>query len=645
MLCVIYLLMSLQAPSLMAGTSQQIQKKRFTFSQAKIALETNKKQQYQKLRKKLDDYPLAAYLDYLDLRQRIGIISESDVSNYFAAHPNTFFADQLRSRWLNKLATQKKWSSFLDFYQAPQSTKIQCLRLQALMNTQQTEAAFAEAPSLWLTPKSQHKACDPVFKKWRQKGLLTPELIRQRMRLALEANQFSLASYLAKSLPDTEKQRQWISRWKKIHQQPTSLLKQLPVLNKPAKDSVSLAHDVKLTRDILKHGLQRLARKSPTKAQQHWQRIEPHYQFTRQDKIDIQRYIGQRAALNRDPDALAFFKGVINEPWKIRAALWQRNWPVVKQEILHLSREEQEKTRWQYWLARSLEAEGKNELAKETYQAIINQRDYYSFLSADRLKVPYQMNHHPIQFEQAEFNSFKERIEIQRLKEFYHLDMQLQARRQAYRLMQVLPKNELMMLATLTHQWQWHNQTIAILGKARYWDALDLRFPVLFEKDMLAASKQTGIETSWLLAIARQESAFNPKARSHVGARGLMQIMPKTGKLIAKLINKPLKSSNELLQPQRNIQLGSAYLKHVYQQKQNNLVLATASYNAGPHRVKRWLPEKPIETDIWIENIPFNETRHYTSNVLAYSAIFDYQRNQPINRLSQFMADVKPKDP
>lgn len=645
MLCIIYLFSGLLSTSAAANAVDQTQQQRALFSQAKIALETNKHQQFDALRKQLNDYPLTPYLDYLFLRQRIGLISEEQVTAFLENHPDTFFADQLRSRWLTKLASQNNWEAYLRFYKGAQSTKLQCLHLQALLNTQQTEPAFTESASLWLVPKSQDKVCDPVFEKWRQQGLLTEELIKQRMQLALEANQFSMATYLAKQLPDSEAQLKWISRWKQIHQHPLSLLKQLPVDNPPSKQTVSLAHNTEPARVIIKHGLQRLARKSPVMAQQHWQRIEPHYQFTQQDKIDIQRDIGQRAALNRLPEAYDLFKDVVNEPWKIRAALWQQDWPAVKQEILHLSADEQQSTRWQYWLARSLEALGDIELAQETYQAITNQRDYYSFLSADRLKAPYQMNNQPMQFDSTELETFKQNIHVQRLKEFYFQDMSLQARRQAYRLIQTLPQKELMLLATLTHQWQWHNQTIAILGKARYWDALDLRFPVLFEKDMMAASKNTGIDASWLLAIARQESAFNPTASSHVGARGLMQIMPKTGQLIAKLINDPLKNTKELFQPQRNIQLGSAYLKHVYQQKQQNLVLATASYNAGPHRVKKWLPDQPLASDIWIENIPFNETRRYTSNVLAYSAIFDYQRKQPINRLSRYMAEVKPNQP
>ncbi|RLA01972.1 MAG: transglycosylase, partial [Gammaproteobacteria bacterium] len=123
------------------------------------------------------------------------------------------------------------------------------------------------------------------------------------------------------------------------------------------------------------------------------------------------------------------------------------------------------------------------------------------------------------------------------------------------------------------------------------------------------------------------------------------QLMPKTGKLIARLINRPMKRTSELLNPDRNIQLGSAYLRRMYDKNQHNPVLATASYNAGPHRVKGWLPEQEMSADIWIENIPFDETRKYTSNVLSYAAVFDYQRKQKIKPLSDRMPAVQAKTP
>jgi soluble lytic murein transglycosylase len=179
------------------------------------------------------------------------------------------------------------------------------------------------------------------------------------------------------------------------------------------------------------------------------------------------------------------------------------------------------------------------------------------------------------------------------------------------------------------------------LGKAQYWDALDLRFPVVYDDAMLQAGKAQGLDPSWLLAIARQESAFNPEARSHAGAMGLMQLMPDTGRLISKIINRPLKQLSELYRPERNIELGSAYLRRMYDENQKNPVLATAAYNAGPHRVNKWLPDSSLDADIWAENIPFNETRHYVQTVMSYAAIFDSQRNQSIKPLSERMPKVK----
>ena len=302
-------------------------------------------------------------------------------------------------------------------------------------------------------------------------------------------------------------------------------------------------------------------------------------------------------------------------------------------------------TRWQYWLGRSQAQLGAKQAANQTFQNIISQRDYYSFLAADQLGQPYQMNHRPIVFEQTEFKTFSQLPAVARLREFYMMDMQLEARRQAYYLKLSMSPRELQLLATLTHQWQWHNQTIALLGKAQYWDALDLRFPILYDTAILKASKKNGVDPSWLFGITRQESAFNPHARSPVGASGLMQLMPKTATQIAKLINQPLKSQSELLNPDRNIQLGSAYLRRMYDKNQRNPVLATASYNAGPHRISRWLPEKALPADIWIENIPYNETRGYATSVLSYAAIFDYQRKQAITPLSDRMPTVKPKTP
>lgn len=627
------------------GTDNQILiKQRTLFQQAQKALQTHKITKFKILLEQLTDYPLKPYLEYQFLRQRINRLPDKTIAQFLLDNQNTFFSARLRSQWLHKLAKKKRWQVFLDHYQAPQPKSTQCLHLQALINTGKGEQAIAEVLPLWLVSRSQDKSCDPVFRYWKSQGLLTDEIRWQRIKLALQDNQFSLAKYLAKSLKNRDVATAWITRWQKIHRNPISLLKQLPN-TASSSNTVSLFHDVPISREIIKHGIERLARKSTTQAHKQWLRIQDAYLFSEQDKLYLQRKIASRAALKHEDHALKLFNDIPAAPWRVRAALWQRNWPAVQQAVFSLNLDEQQSTRWQYWLGRSQAELGDSLAANATFQGITMERDYYAFLAADKLGQPYSMNHHPITYTPTELDMEPHRAAIARLKEFYALNMLLDARRQAYALRKRLSPRELQLLATLTHQWNWHSQTIILLGKAKYWDALNLRFPIVYDAAILEAAKTSGLNPSWLFAITRQESAFNPRARSPVGATGLMQLMPQTGKLIARLIHQPLKKTSELLNPNRNIQLGSAYLHRMHTKNKKNPVLATASYNAGPHNVARWLPDDDLPADIWVENIPFHETRQYTRNVLTYAAIFDYQRKQKIMPLSDRMPAVKAKTP
>jgi len=633
------LFISLLLPSIsIAETSDKLTKQRTTFQLAKKALQTNQIAQFTKLNEQLNDYPLQPYLNYLFLRHKLEHTDAKTIAQFLYDNQGTFYAERLRRSWLSRLAREKKWGLFLTHYVESSSVSQQCFRQQALLETGEIHAALAEIPSLWLVPKSQHKTCDPVFKYWQQQGHLTTDLRMQRILLALEASQFSLAKYLAKGLENTHDVKKLISTWQQAHNSPRSLLKTLSATN-----NHFLSQDTANSRTIILHAIARLSRKSTEQAFDTWQAIQASYHFSEQNKLTIQRTIANRAALNREDRTLEYFANIPNEPWRVRAALWQQNWQSTHDAILSLNIDEQQQPRWQYWLARSQAKLGQLQAATETYQTLIMKRDFYGFLAADQLQQPYQMNHNPIRYEPAELESFSQRPAVARLKEFYAINMNLEARRQAYALKLRLSPKELQLLATLTHQWGWHNQTIALLGKAKYWDALNLRFPIVYDTAILQAGRTNGMDPSWLFGIARQESAFNPKARSHVGATGLMQLMPKTGELIARLINKPLKSQSELLNPDRNIQLGSAYLRRMYNKNQQNPVLATASYNAGPHRVARWLPKQTLPADIWIENIPYKETRRYTKSVLSYAAIFDYQRKQTVKPLSDRMPAVQAK--
>ena len=627
------LFLAIQATTHAATTTQRSHFQQLLKEIPRLSLNT-----FEKKIANAPQYPLNGYLQYRYYKKNLKIIPSHLITAFLTKYPNDYYSHRLRQQWLLQLGKDKHWQRFLTHYHNDlnPSPARQCLYAQALINTRSPKASSV-ITQLWLVGKSQHKYCDPVFSHFKQQGLLTDTLRWQRIELALHAGQYSLARYLAQSVSQARIAKKWVRQWKTMHKSPQSQLLKLRPISLPKPLNTQQAYFA-----LIEYGIKRLARRSTKRAYQKWQQLKSQRTFSPSQQDSVHAIIGQRAALNRQNASLHYFNNSPAQEWRIRAALWQQNWPEVQEAIFSLEPAQQQHPRWQYWLGRSYAALNQHKKAQGYYEKLRKKRDYYGFLAADRLNQPYYMNHQQLSIESHALQQFSMRDEIKHLHAFYLMGLNKQARRQAYFLKQYLfNTQELEMMATLAHNWGWHHQAIMLLGKAESWHDLNLRFPVLHQTEILKASQHTGLEPSWLLAITRQESAFNPTARSHAGARGLMQLMPQTARATAKKINRPLRRLTELNMPHRNIQLGSTYLHQVYQ-RYHNPVLATASYNAGPHRVKRWLPKQPLPADIWIENIPFTETRKYAMNVLAYSAIFDYQRKKPVIRLRQRMPMVTP---
>ncbi|MES9893211.1 MAG: transglycosylase SLT domain-containing protein, partial [Candidatus Thiodiazotropha sp.] len=203
-------------------------------------------------------------------------------------------------------------------------------------------------------------------------------------------------------------------------------------------------------------------------------------------------------------------------------------------------------------------------------------------------------------------------------------------------------QDELKAAARLAQHWEWPSQSILTLARLRHWNDLELRFPLAHRQAIADQARDHGIDTAWIYAILRQESAFISDARSTAGARGLMQLMPKTAKQVAKELKQSPVKLEDLYQPEVNIKLGAGYLNKVYRQLQESPVLATAAYNAGPHRVLSWLPEQSQASDIWIETVPFKETREYLKRVFAYTVIYSYRLgNLPKTLPLEWMRPIK----
>ncbi len=624
--------------SVAATSASELERQRSEFLAAEKAFAARNQREYRRLKQGLKSYPLYPYLEYQELRSQIGSVSAGDIAQFLRDYADTPLARSLRIRWLNELGKRKAWRSYLAFYQPDKSITRTCLYLSALIETGKSETAMEEVKPIWLSGSSRPKECDPVFEAWIDRGHLSSELVWQRIELTMQKRNTKLATYLGRFLPADEKP--WLDLWIQVNRSPGM------ILDKKRFSSASPVRE-----RILLFGLKRLARERPYKASAAWEVMAPHYPFSNAERYQANRALALAMARHDVPDLLARldeFSPDADDEYllerRIREALSLQDWRRVSKWIALLPPELSSRENWTYWRARALEKTGQVAAALPIYEALAKERSYHGFLAADILGRPYKLLHQPLSIPEDMVLELASRQGFQRARELLILGRLIKARREWRNATERLSVPHLKAAAKLAQEWGWHSQAIFTLAKTNYWDDLELRFPLEHQRQIENAANRQQLDKSWILAVIRQESAFSTDAVSRAGARGLMQLMPATAKQTAKQMKRKPPSRNELLTPDTNIDLGTAYLRMVYDKFFDNRVLAISAYNAGPHRVDRWLPEnKPLEADIWVEIIPFKETRRYTQRVLAYSVIYDRRLGNEVVRLSSLMPSVLPR--
>lgn len=624
-----------------AGMPQEadhLEAQRKDFQEAERALSKGQMIRFQRIKESLQDYPLVPYLEYLRLIRRLGRLKNAEVAAFLRSQAGTPLAGMLRSKWLDLLARRGYWKSFLEFYQYNGNTQRTCRYLHALIKTGNKEEALQQVAPLWLHGRSQPKACDPVFDTWREANRLTKELTWQRIELAMEQHQLRLARYLGRDLPEGE--QGWLDDWLEVYQHPKLVLQQKRFRN---------AHPFRSK--ILLYGVKRLARRDGFAALTSWNILKGRYDFDTAQQLEAERTLA--LALIRDdyPGTMAYLSQI--QPAaddtklleaRLREGLKRHDWPQVLEWIQALPDDLQQTERWTYWRGRALGAVGQKEEAAAAYRKIAQERTYYGFLAADRLGESYHLEHIPLEIEDE---ALKQRIAtlpgIERAREFYALGRLVSARREWEAAIRDMSTPHLEAASKLAQSWGWLDRSIFSLARAGYWDDLELRFPLKHRKYVENHAGAQHLETAWVFAVMRQESAFIADARSRAGALGLMQLMPATARrVVRKLPRKPKGSVKSLLmQPYTNIKLGTTYLRQVFNELYEHQVLATAAYNAGPHRVRRWLPEEDTAADLWIETIPFTETRTYLRRVLSYTVIYEQRLGLKPKRLQERMPPVR----
>ncbi len=582
----------------------------------------------------LIDYPLYPYLQYHWLKRNLN--QTTRIKAFLKQYAETRYAGLLNYKFQIYLAKHKRWSEFINQYSPTNNTKIQCYYYRAKYNTGAKKEALAGASKLWTVGKSQPSECDAVFKVFKETSLFTPKVIWQRFNAALLNKKVKLAKYIQRSM--SKKDQQIAERWLKVHASPL-LITNHKFLNVKQPQSGL----------IFAHGVDRLARTDYVRAIEIWDARKLDFKINTARKDRLEQRLAMSLAFRRDKMAYSRLSQLNNpdesaREWRVRAALTEQNWTHVEQSISALDEETKKNEKWKYWLARALEKTDKVKVSEFIFTKLSKDRSFYGYLSADKLNKSYQLSDHPVQVTDEMLTNFMQKTDFRVVAELIKVNKGLEAKRQWWYSVRKLDKNEILIAAKYAQKLKWKQVAIFTIAKAKYWDDVSIRFPIVYEKQVQKNANRQDLNPAIIFGLIRRESAFNQNAKSPVGARGLMQIMPKTGQQIARELKEKWRNTNALFNPTTNVKYGAYYYKQLLNQFNGHYALAAAAYNAGPHRVNRWLPKtEAVAADIWIETIPFKETRAYVSAVLTYALIYQKQLKKNFLTMKDFMQDVLPK--
>ncbi|PID49706.1 MAG: hypothetical protein CR991_05260 [Proteobacteria bacterium] len=591
---------------------------------------------------KLKSYPLYPWIEYEFLTNHFDKKSNRELVRFAERNPNSIMSDAIYVRMANRFANRRDWSALLKYIpDIPQHTAIQCYRAEALVMKGREAEGLAAGKAIWDKANTDLPSdCNNLLRLMREKDQLTDEDEWDRIGRLIANNYVTVASVLAGNL--SAEDQALVKLWIEIRRDPSKNL-----------DKAFKLDDSARLREMIVFGIQRAADKKLSDALSLWSKAQAKFKFTGAEKGAVESRLGMWEAWRHDSDG---FKRLKNIPakyrtaegniWLARLALRTGHWKTLLEAVKGLENQaegEGDKDIWQYWKGRALEKLGHKREARQVYGHIAADATFYGFMAADRLKLEYRRLKEPAPDRSERIKGLEKLASLKRWREWLALGERTQARREWFRLLGSMDKEGILAAAEIASRAGDANLAIWTVSRTRDWNVVDLRFPVLYQDLVLEHSRSQGINPAWILGIMRRESAFDASAESSARALGLMQIMPSTAKAVGRKLGVTVSGREDILQPQMNVKLGSAYLREMYRRFAGNYAQATAAYNAGPRRIPKWTPNKTIEADQWVESIPFNETRRYVRTVMAYTTIYDHKlRGGKGVKLSLRLKPIKP---
>ena len=586
---------------------------------AREALRTGDRQTLEALAAFHEPHLLDPYVDYWLLMNVLARSEPPDgaaIEAFLSQNRGSVLAERLREAWVRRLAKDGDWLGVTVAYpelRAP-DRDVRCHYLNARLQTGDQEALVG-ARAMWDEGIETVEACQPLISALAIAGKIDSDDIWWRIRRLMEGRRPAAARSLKVWLPAGEVPAE--GDMERMLAGPESYLDRLPInfaITRGGRE-MAIAAMVRIAREDALAAYVRLTRLND--------------RFSAAERAYVYSIIGWLGAEQHLLQAAEWFRAAGEVPmnadqleWRVRAALRIEDWRAVARAIESMPASQRAETAWTYWLARARENAGQRDEARGLYAAIAGETDFYGLLAAEELGRQFE----PVAIGGKGGNEDAARADadpgLRRALALFRLDLRTEAVREWNWALRERDDRFLLAAAELARRNEIYDRAINTAELVRGLSDYELRYLAPYRQIIEPQARQQGLDVSWVYGVMRQESRFISVARSGVGAQGLMQVMPATGKWVAGKLGLKGYSLSWLRDPDTNVMIGTNYMRLILEGLDNHPVLASAGYNAGPGRARRWRDTRPLEGAIYAETIPFDETRDYVKKVMANSVVY-----------------------
>jgi len=606
------------------------------FLAAKAAFDKGDRKTLDGLAAKLRGHVLAPYVEYWQFRLDLDAADAKELQAFLAREAGGPLADELRVAWLKSLASRAQWDAFGEELgkTSSEDAELACHAAQ-FRRRSEGDAALAAVRPLWFSGRSQPEACTPLFDAMIANGDLDVTDRIARLRLASETGNVRLARVIGAALPPRERIAE--RDFARVDRDPLGALAKTEfVLKQPSG------------RELALYALERAARKDAQAAREAWVKLRPL--FPEPDRLYGNGRVAFHAARQHVTDANLWYReaagATLSEEqhaWRVRAALRAQDFGDVRAAVEAMPPSMAQDPAWRYWHARALAADGRADEARQRYEALAKEFSFYGLLAAETLDLPFAPASRPVAAAPEALAAFGRKPAVARVVKLAALDMRMESLREWIPVVRGLEDEELLVAAEFAKSAGLHDRAINTAERTAVRHDFGLRYLMPYKTQFTAAARGEDLDEAVLFSIARQESRFVADIVSSAGAKGLMQIMPATGRWIAGKLGDNDFRPSQITDVDTNTRYGAFYFRHLLDRLDNQPALAAAAYNAGPGRAQAWRPAAPLEGAAWVETIPFNETRDYVKKVLANLMFYSHALGRPAQPLKATLATVAPR--